>query len=485
MHRKISSGNGKEETSPEALRRALLRAGVILPFGSTALLAACGGGGSGGGAAFPLAGMAPAASPAPAPAPESSSPPAEQAAAAEPQPLPVPPTEPPPPRPVQKAVKNVRILNLQTPTFTPPANQRKSGDDIKTYTQSALQGKFELLRDALTKGLPGKTGESDLCYFVVPEFYWNVNWDAVKNEDEIRIFSSTCVVEVQKHVRELIALFPQEKYGKLALLPGTTQVLKKQLGAAAAPAGAPASPVADKDLPTYEALNYVLVIDNFSKSNPDGSRPIAMWPKRHVSGIDLKMGGSVTKDGQSYWKALLGNLDILVTKRSTTVAAYFADGKEFKGFDNDPLGGVPFGVDVCLDYAAAYTDSEYTRMSQIEDTNFILDFLIACGMTVDERHKYLPSMQYIVRNDGMSYGKVNGTCEIYKLAGPSSGTRTALTGRPRNERVPQTEVARPRADSILFDSYIEIHPLWQYPIAPLPAGAPPSPPTEALPSLLA
>lgn len=449
-------------------RRSLLRAGLALPLGSTAFLAACGGGGGGNGAGLPFAPVAAV----PPPAPEA----ALEAAPPVPVEVPAPPVDAPAPKPVEKAVKNVRVLNLQTPTYRPPSNQRAANEDIKTYTQRALQEKFTLLRDALTEGLPKKSGECDLCYFVVPEFFWNVNWDAVKDEAEIKVFSNTCVTEVQKHVRALIALFPQEQYGKLALLPGTAQVLMKQTdGTTPAPAG---TAIADKDLPGYEALNYVLVIDNFSKPNPDGSRPIAMWPKRNVSGIDFDTYNrtAVYKSGRPYWKVRLSSprvspaFNILVQQKSTTAAAYYADGKEFKGFDNDPLGGVPFGVDVCLDYASAYTDNEYLRMSQIEDTNYLIDFLIACGMSVSSSHKYLPSVQYIVRNDGMD----PGSCEIYKLAAPETG-KPDFTVRPFNVLIPQTAVATLKNNSILFDSYFDIHPLWQYPETDIPAETLPSP----------
>jgi hypothetical protein len=462
--------DSKKLTGPETQRRTLLRVGLALPIGSAAMLAACGGGGSGGGGGMPFGPMAIAPPPEsppvppPEPVPDPPPPPLEE--------VPVPPVEPPPAKPVQEAVKNVRVLNLQTGTFTPPANQRLAGEDIKTYTERAMKDKFDLLSDALTQGLPKKTAETDLCYFVVPEFFWNVNWDAVNDEDELKVFSETCVVEVQKHARALIALFPQDQFGKLALLPGTAQVVTKQIG------GVLPAPAPYATLPAYEALNYVLVIDNFSLSNPDGSRPIAMWPKRNVSGIDFTTGWTLTtKDGRDYWVASLGKFDILVQQQSTTAAAYFANGNTFKGFDNDPLGGVPFGVDVCLDYASAYTDSEYLRMSQIENTNYIIDFLIACGMGVDPTHKYLPSVQYIVRNDGMtnSSGTLNGTCEILKLAAPDKGIKTGIATRPSYLPVPQVEVAQLKNNSILFDAYIEVHPLWDYPSMTIPTNPLPSP----------
>ncbi|MET3495660.1 hypothetical protein [Variovorax boronicumulans] len=462
--------DSEEPSAQGTRRRSLLRAGLALPLGSTALLAACGGGGNGGGASFAPVASAP-------PVPETAPPPPEPTPAA--VAVEAPPVEAPPPKPVQEAVKNVRVLNLQTPTYTPPANQRLPSEDIKTYTQRALQEKFTLLRDALTQGLPKKSAESDLCYFVVPEFFWNVNWDAVQTEDDIKVFSNTCVVEVQKHVRALIALFPQEQYGKLALLPGTAQVLTKQrIDATPAPL-ADDKNVSDKDLPSYEALNYVLVIDNFSEANPDGSRPIAMWPKRNVSHIDFTAfkntagrAMEVTKYGQKYWKVRLGPYKILVLKQSTATAISLAGGKQFKGFDNDPLGGVPFGVDVCLDYLSAYTEEDYTRRAQIEDTNYIIDFLIACGMTADpSTHKYLPSVQYIVRNDGMG----SGTCEIFKLSAPADKTDDGISTRPRNLMVPQAKVASPGPNSILFDSYFAVHPLGQYPSTEIPTDPLPSP----------
>ncbi|TAJ63627.1 hypothetical protein [Variovorax sp.] len=435
-------------------RRSLLKAGLALPLGTSALLAACGGGGSSSGFSPTPVAVAPPPSPAV---------------------VPTPPVDPPPPRPVEKAVKNVRVLNLQTPSTAPLPDQRLKDEPIETYTRRALQAKFNLLSDALAQGLPKKSAPTDLCFFVVPEFFWNVNWDAVRNEEEIKAFSTTCVIEVQKHVRALIALFPQDQYGKLALLPGTSQVLMKQLvepPAAPAPQG---GPVKDEDLPPYEALNYVLVIDNFSKANPDGSRPIAMWPKRNVSWIDFDTDGGtqVLKDGRAYWKVLLGHLDILVLMESTTTAAYYADGKQYTGFDNDPLGGVPFGVDVCLDYMASYTEKQYLRMSQIEDTNYIIDFLLAAGMTADpETHKYLPSVQYIVRNDGYYVG----ACEIFQLSAPT--TSEGIAKRPGNTRVAQTAVANLAPNTILFDAYFDVHPLGQYPEIP----DLPDLPTEPLPS---
>jgi|GEM_PF-1575288 len=462
--------DSEEPSAQGTQRRSLLRAGLALPLGSSALLAACGGGGNGGASFAPVA-VAP-------PSPSVAADPPPHASVVE-----VPPVEPPPPKPVQKAVKNVRVLNLQTPTYTPPAKQRQANEDMKTYTQRAMQQRFTLLRDALTEGLPKKSSDTDLCYFVVPEFFWNVNWDAVQSEDDIKVFSNTCVVEVQKHVRALIALFPQEQYGKLALLPGTAQVLTKQLlGAVPAPLINDAS-VYDVDLPSYEALNYVLVIDNFSEANPDGSRPIAMWPKRNVSHIDFDAFRNaagraieVTKHDRAYWKVKLGPYKILVLQQSTATAASLAGGKQFKGFDNDPLGGVPFGVDVCLDYMSSYTEKDYTRRAQIEDTNYIIDFLIACGMTADpSTHKYLPSVQYIVRNDG--YDEPYGGCEIFKLSAPTEKTEGGIDTRPANLMVLQTKVASPGPNSILFDSYFDVHPLGQYPSMDIP--------TEPLPSLIA
>lgn len=396
-----------------------------------------------------------------------------------------PPLEAPAPKPVQQSVKHVRVLNFQTPTFTPPTKQRLPTENMETYARRALKAKFELLRDALTEGLPKQSAPTDLCYFVVPEFFWNVNWDAANNEEDLRVFSETCVTEVKKHVRALIELFPQEQFGKLALLPGTAQVLVK-LKLPSLPPAAFTEKVGDKNLTfvipverIYEALNYVLVIDNFSKTDANGIRPLRMWPKRHVSYIDFSTRPIATwwPSRSLYHMVHLGNLDILVSKISTTTAKSYAEGKTYDGFDNDPLGGVPFGIDVCLDYAMFYKDGAYARMSQIQDTNYIIDFLIACGMKIDVDQNYLPSVQYIVRNDGLFDAREpSGHCEILKLSAPAD--KDKLGKRARHERIDQTQVAQPRgSNSILFDSYFDVHPLWDY--------APVTRPLDVLPSLIA
>lgn len=447
-----------EDTAPTTnKRRAFLKTGFMLSLGGTGLLAACGGGDD---AATEQAALDSV--------PLSPTPTAPVA-------LPAPPMDGVTAKPVaEDVVKFARVLNLQTPTYRPPSNQRKAGEDIDTYVTRALNSKFDLLKDTLTQGLRAKADPSDITYFVVPEFYWNVHWDAVRDEAELRAFSALCVTQVQKHVRNLIALFPREKFGKLALLPGTAQVVKKQLDGTEtlAPASGVASAIKDSDLPAYEALNYVLVIDNFSKSNPDGSRPLSMWPKRNVSGIDFDTYKRTTvfKRLREYWKVNLGAFNILVQKKSASSASYHAQGKLFTGFDNDPLGGVPFGIDVCLDYAMTYSDKEYLRMVQIEETNYILDFLIACGMPIDPKHKYLPSVQYIIRNDGMS----DGQCQIVALG--ATDARTGIYVRDKYLPVDQTPVATV-GNSVLYDSRIEIHPLWQTPLDP-PV------PTEPLPSPL-
>lgn len=340
---------------------------------------------------------------------------------------------------------------------------------MKTYATRALQSKFELLRDALAEGLPKKTSPAELCYFVAPEFFWNVNWDAVQNEEDIKIFSDTCVIEVKKHVRALISLFPQEQFGKLALLPGTAQVLIK-LDRKVPPANFFATAEDNADvilkgpdgkgitipLPNdkvYEAFNYVLAIDNFSKPNPDGAQPMSMWPKRVVSKIDLPHSVDLNTP---YWVPRLGKLDILVLKTSSTDAFSNAGGSQFPGFDNDPLGGVPFGVDICLDYMSMYDNGEYKRMSQIEDTDYVIDFLIASGMTIATDHNYLPSVQYVVRNDGANHAFGVG-CEVFRLSAPVKKDKPAP--RHVHKRVRQTVVANPRgAANTLFDSYFDVHP---------------------------
>jgi hypothetical protein len=423
-------------------RRSILRAGLAVPLGSSALLVACGGGGS----SDPLMPAA-AAEPTPPSAPASPPTPTTSAVASAPVAVQVPPGDPPPAKRVQEPVKKVRILNFQTPTLPAPANQRLATEDMKTYTKRALQSKFELLRDALAEGLPKKTSPAEICYFVAPEFFWNVNWDAVTSEDDIKVFSETCVLEVKKHVRALISLFPQEQFGKLALLPGTAQVLAKldrrltrgvvyndmandRQSLLLGPDGLPIVLPAPIER-VYEAFNYVLMIDNFSAPNPDGGQPVSMWPKREVSVIDFPRAVSLRfnfpLDVDRYWIPRLGTIDIMVSKTSTTTATSNAGGQQFPTFDNNPLGGVPLGVDICLDYFSMYADGKYARMSQIEDTGYIIHFLIASGMPIATDHNYLPSVQYVVRNDGANHESDIG-CEVFRLSAPVTKEKPAPRG---------------------------------------------------------
>jgi hypothetical protein len=424
-------------------RRAILGAGLAMPLGSSALLSACGGGGSSEPLMPPPAPTASASAPAPALAPNPVAAPA------------------PPDRSSGKGITHARVLNLQTPTFDPPAHQRLATEDMKTYTQRALQSKFELLRDALAEGLPKQSAPTDICYFVAPEFFWNVNWDAIGNQEDIRIFSETCITEVQRHVRTLIDLFPQERYGKLTLLPGSAQILKKeQDGSVPDPLPAIWPIILPPELPFYRAENYVHLIDNFSPVGANNVRPMGMWPKRNVSSIDFPQAQSTTIDSVQYWVSTLNQtMAVLVRKKSTGSARSYSEGEQRPRLDNNPFGGVAFGIDVCLDYKMAYESYETLRTSQLDEARYVVDFLIACGMPIDARsQKYIPTLQYLVRNDGMK----GGACEVVVFSTPS--TTNYLSIRAGSRHVPQTQVANPPgSNSFLFDCYFDVHPTGQYP----------------------
>lgn len=438
-------------------RRSVLRAGLAVPLGSTAWLAACGGGGND--PFTPIAAMAAAPDPSPA-----STPVATQTE----------PVESSPPYPaeaeeqeVQPNLKRVRVLNLETSTSSPPNNQRLATEDIQTYTQRALQAKFEILRDALTEGLPKQSSPADLCYFVAPEFFWNVNWDAMRNQDDIRIFSETCMVEVQKHVRALIDLFPQELHGRLTLLPGSLQVLKRQqAGTVPDPMSTPVSTWLRNgrkfsDFPIYEATNYVLVIDNFSKADAGAARPLATWPKQSISRRDFPSVSDASADVVDSWFTRLNSvLGIVVRKKSTATGRSDAHGTQHQGFDNEPEDGVAFGIDIGGDYDTAYSSTDYLRASQIKQPDYVINFLISRGTSATfdvSTHGFAPTVQYVVRNDGSAAL----ICEVLLLAAPK--IVNGIPTRSHKLRIRQTRVATlRRPSSVLFDSYFNVHPAGQY-----------------------
>jgi hypothetical protein len=72
-------------------------------------------------------------------------------------------------------------------------------------------------------------------------------------------------------------------------------------------------------------------------------------------------------------------------------------------FENDIVHGLPFGIDICLDYEMASVQKDEFRMAQLDQRQFKIDFLIAAGKGLDiSNYTNTPYIQYAVHNEGSS-----------------------------------------------------------------------------------
>ncbi|WP_338524024.1 hypothetical protein NUH87_30750 [Pseudomonas batumici] len=105
----------------------------------------------------------------------------------------------------------------------------------------------------------------------MPEFFWNVPWDEVKDEPEIWSLTEFYLTSLSGVVRELVRDLSIDKYGKVVVLAGTVATLAWVL---------------NNSDPYYDAINYNLTTSNFKKVG-DGEPEVLLWPKRNVSPIDF------------------------------------------------------------------------------------------------------------------------------------------------------------------------------------------------------
>jgi hypothetical protein len=145
-----------------------------------------------------------------------------------------------------------------------------------------------------------------------------------------------------------------------------------------------------------------------------------IWPKRVVSGIDFidEAGGPRCAGGA----ALMPNPTNIDLNNPTVVCSIHPDlivniayvtssvGQSFdangkllsKTFQNDIVDGLPFGIDICLDYWAASVQKDQSRMAQLDERKFKIDFLLSAGMSLDEsNYANTPYIQYAIHNDGI------------------------------------------------------------------------------------
>jgi hypothetical protein len=426
-----------------AKRRALLLGGISLP--ATTLLSVLGGCGGGGDGVAPVANSAtgvsgaatvvgpvvplPPYTPATAPVPPTPSNPVTPELSAPVTHVPDVPSAPTSKAPV---VMNVAVYNAEFDSFhqdlprrqvaanTPgavsipdPSDKSKTLylEDIHTYLQHTLDSKFALVNRAmLTAFAAHRPSEFDVSFFTIPEFFWNAPWAEFVNTDEIAAAADFCLTAVTEKARKLIARFPACRYGNIVLLPGTIAVLKPSS----------ASNSSGKAVDVYSAYNRLVCTHNLPLDEPHHPRPAYMiWPKRVVSGIDF-IGKGGCRDGvplapnpvnpvltDETLTCMLGkdgDLKVNIEFVSSDLAQSFDIFGQLltSSFKNDIVRGLPFGIDICLDYLAASVQNDRYRMAELDDRRFKLDFVLSAGMFLDTRkYSAAPLVQYAIHNDGI------------------------------------------------------------------------------------
>lgn len=290
----------------------------------------------------------------------------------------------------------IAIASLQQPTFHSEFSwPRKPGQSMTEYVSQELDRRMQFVSDRLDTAaqaaqehFPGHT----CLFFTLPEFFWNVPWHGVRNEEELLEFGWACMDRMPECMELLMSWARLETHGKIILLAGSCATLIK---------------VGEGQDAYFDVVNYLLSVSNFNFRN-DGLPELSMWPKRHVSGIDFGQHAS-SEDGYWFFK-LSENLTIKVKSLSSVAAERNSAGSFNPAFSNTLIPGGAFSLNLCLDYTVVEAGE---RDQELEAIGSKIDFLIACGMSFQEGPIYPQSVQIAARNDGMGEGR----CEFARVVG--------------------------------------------------------------------
>lgn len=277
----------------------------------------------------------------------------------------------------------INIACLKQPTFNAELSTSRINNQLVTdYLHQEIQQRIALIKKGVIDVCKEKDKQIPL-FFVLPEFFWNVKWGVLKSKDEINQFTSYMMTFLSDAHEQLMRSLPENDFGKIILLGGSVAVLLE-----------------DTSTGIFEALNYCLISNNFSKTD-DKRYAKSMWPKRTTSHIDFGLKDKITENGFIF--TLSDGLTIEVLNSTKHVAEH----DNSKGFglnlDNTILTNCPFSINLCLDYGLL---KPMERNTELQEPKSKIDFLIACGMPLDINYHYPDSVEFTVRNDGMGKGEV-------------------------------------------------------------------------------
>jgi hypothetical protein len=270
---------------------------------------------------------------------------------------------------------NIDIYGLKEITFDKQAATAERGVALNEYLKDNLNKKLFLLEESLQIALNRTTGST--LFFTLPEFYWNIPWGYIYSEEELAIHFDFYFDKLTNLLNDLIDRLVNPRNKRIILIAGTVEILFKL----------------DSNLEDYEALNYCLVVSN--AKDKTGRNQISMWPKRYVSKIDI--GQKYDEDDDYFYFNLSDNLNIKVVKKGSSSSEHNNEYKVGSQFDNTWIEGLPFSINICVDYRELSTGERNKELLSVASK---LDFLIACGMPFSDTHVYPNTVMYAYRNDG-------------------------------------------------------------------------------------
>ncbi|MBS9423024.1 hypothetical protein [Photorhabdus caribbeanensis] len=277
----------------------------------------------------------------------------------------------------------INVASIRQATFRSEFSlDRESGQSIQDYLSKEIERRIDLVRENILLASENKEKNIPL-FFSLPEFFWNIKWNTLKNKDELYQLTDYMMHYLSDAQESLMNSLPESEVGKIVLLAGTMVVL-----------------VETSNDGVFEPLNYCLISNNFKKKN-DGRFERSMWPKRTTSHIDFGLKDKVTNNGFIFTFA--DKLTVEVLNKTQHVGEH--DNNINYGFsiDNNIINDCPFSINLCLDYGRVKPGE---RNDELIESSSKIDFLLACGMSLSPNYKYPPSVRFAVRNDGMRDGKV-------------------------------------------------------------------------------
>ncbi|NIG88683.1 hypothetical protein M5J15_00895 [Serratia symbiotica] len=196
---------------------------------------------------------------------------------------------------------NCDIFGLKYLTYNSPSSVvREDGMSLRDYLAYDMRVKLGVIRENIKDAV--RRRKTNTIFFCIPEFYWNVPWDYIYSADEINELFEFYFNELSLNLKSLMEEFQVVDHDKFFIAGNVALLLE----------------VNSFDNIHYEAINYSIVVSNFTESGC-GSE-ISMCSKRFVSKIDF---GEQNGEDEDYRYFTLGNdLKIDVVKKGDVVAEH-------------------------------------------------------------------------------------------------------------------------------------------------------------------